>query len=66
MNYVKKEFPLNTKVVIHSVDGPLASKTGVILGKSNVNVVDHYIVLLDDPLPEALAISIIEHCLEAK
>lgn len=67
MNYIKKEFPLNTKVVIHSVGGDrLENKSGVILGKSVVNVEDHYIVLLDDPLPEALAICITEHCLVAQ
>lgn len=66
MDRVKKEFPLNTKVLIHSVGGPLENKTGITLGKSSVNVQDHYIVLLDDPLPESLAICVPEHCLEAK
>ena len=42
----------------------LEKRTGTILGKSVVNVLDHYIVLLDNPLPESLAVSIPEFCLE--
>lgn len=61
----KKNFALKTKVRIVKVGGDvLENQTGTILGKSFVNVNDHYIVLLDNPLPESLAITITEHCLE--
>jgi hypothetical protein len=53
-------------VKIHSVGGVLENKTGVILGKSFVHILDHYIVLLDDPLPESLAICMTESCLMAE
>lgn len=65
MSYTEKEFPEKARVRIHSVGtNVLDNKTGFILGKSFVNVDDHYIVQLDEPLPEASAICITEHCLE--
>lgn len=42
----------------------LEGANGDVLGKSFVNVLDHYIVLLDKPFPEAKAVCITEACLE--
>lgn len=62
----KKNFELKTVVRFVKTGGDvLENQTGTILGKSFVNVVDHYIVLLDNPLPDRLAVVITEHCLEA-
>lgn len=61
----KKNFALHTRVRIVRVGGDrLENQAGTILGKSVENVDDHYIVLLDVPLPDRLAICITEHCLE--
>ena len=64
---MKKEFKLNQKVRIVNVGGDVSidGKTGYVLGKSFENVIDFYIVMLDEPRPDALAISITEACLEA-
>ena len=63
---MKKNFALNTKVRFIKTGGDvLENQTGTILGKSFVNVDDHYIVLLDVPFPDRLAVTITEHCLEA-
>lgn len=60
-----KNFALNTKVRFINVDGILENRTGIILGKSFESLsTDFYIVLLENPLPERLAITMIEHCLE--
>ena len=62
---MKKKFPLKTRVkFIKTGSDALENQTGIILGKSSVNVDDHYIVLLDVPTTDHLAISITEHCLE--
>lgn len=62
----KKNFELKTVVRFVKTGGDvLENQTGTILGKSFVNVEDHYIVLLDNPLPDRLAVTITEHCLEA-
>lgn len=63
---MKKEFALKQRVrFVHTGgDKLLEGKTGTILGKSMVHVIDHYIVMLDEPTPDALAISITEACLE--
>lgn len=62
----KKNFALKTPVRFIKTGGDvLENQTGTILGKSFVNVEDHYIVMLDVPLPDRLAVTITEHCLEA-
>ena len=62
----KKEFKIKTRVRMVNTGGDksIEGKTGVILGKSMVHVTDFYIVLLDEPREDALAISITEACLE--
>lgn len=61
----KKNFALKTKVrfVNTGVDS-LENQTGTILGKSMEYVFDTYIVLLDNPLDNHLAVTLTEHCLE--
>ncbi len=62
----KNNFPLKTKVKFIKTGGDiLENQTGIILGKSIVDVEDYYIVLLDVPMVDRLAITITEHCLEA-
>ena len=62
--YQKKNFPVNTRVLIEKTTDPnLDGQTGTILGKSFVHVLDHYIVLLDVPLPDFRAITLTEACL---
>ena len=51
-------------VAIVKTAGKLDNQTGQILGKAIVSVDDHYIVLLDIPTEEHLAVVITEHCLE--
>ena len=59
-----KNFNLNVKVVIINC-GSLTGNTGYILGKtSQFAECDLYIVMLNNALPENLAITITEHCLE--
>lgn len=62
----RKNFELNEKVIIVGLpeDCELNNATGKILNKSNEYLVSFYIVGLDKPLPNALAISMIETCLE--
>lgn len=61
----KKNFAVNTRVRFVRLGGDLLeNQTGVILGKSFVSVDDHYIVMLDVPQPDRLAVCITEHCLE--
>ena len=60
----KKNFPLNTRVKFVKTTGKLDNQTGQILGKAIVSIEDHYIVLLDIPTEEHLAVVITEHCLE--
>ena len=60
----KKNFSLNARVKFVKTTGKLDDQTGQILGKAIVSVEDHYIVLLDIPTEEHLAVVITEHCLE--
>ncbi len=63
----KKEFALKTKVRFVKTGGDvLENQTGTILGKSVVNVEDTYIVMLDKPMVDRLAVCITEHCLVAE
>jgi len=62
----KKNFSLSQPVrFVNLPPCELSGKTGVILGTSFVNVIDHYIVLLDKPTDTHLAVCITESCLEA-
>jgi hypothetical protein len=63
----KKNFPLYQLVQFVNLpsDSSLLGQTGVILGTSFVNVIDHYIVLLFEPTDTHLAICMTESCLEA-
>ena len=61
----KNNFPLNTGVRFVQTGSALDNQTGKILGKSIVDVEDHYIVMLDVPTDERLALCITEHCLTA-
>lgn len=62
---IKKEFKINTRVrFINLPECELSGLGGKILGKSFENVHDHYIVLLDHPMPDRLAVCMTEHCLE--
>ena len=60
----KKNFPLNARVKFVKTTGKLDDQTGQILGKAVVDIEDHYIVLLDIPTEEHLAVVITAHCLE--
>ena len=60
----KKNFPLNARVKFVKTTGKLDDQTGQILGKAVVDIEDHYIVLLDIPTEEHLAVVITELCLE--
>ena len=60
----KKEFTLNQHVMIINA-GELSNKTGVILGKSSVDIIDDYIVLLDTPTETNIAVSITESCIKS-
>jgi hypothetical protein len=65
----KKNFVNNQRIMFHSTADPeLNGLTGVIKGRSFVDVFDFYIVLLDNRYPKSPdwdAISITEHCLES-
>lgn len=62
---MKKEFLVDQRVKIVKVGGDkLENKVGTILGKSFVDFIDHYIILLDEPTKDAKAICITESCLE--
>jgi hypothetical protein len=63
----KKFFQLSQRVMFVNLpeDCELLGQYGTILGKSSVNVIDTYIVMLDNPVPEAFAIVMTESCLEA-
>lgn len=65
----KKNFQLFQRVKVVKC-GDITDNTGTILGKSAVNVDDHYIVLLDESRQlldgyEVVAFTVTEHCLEA-
>ena len=61
---MKKNFKLKTEVRFINC-AELSGMTGYILGKSSQFAeMDVYIVMLDKPLPDCLAITITEHCLE--
>lgn len=67
MNIRKKLLPLNTRVKIVRVANydALYHKTGRILGTSWEHRITHYIVLLDEPLEHALAVTVDEeHLIE--
>ena len=62
---MKKEFAVDARVqFVRLGNDPLEGEFGTVLGKSFVNITDHYIVLLDNPRPDFKAICITEHCLE--
>ena len=62
----KQNFKLYQKVKFKNTgDNFIDSQGGIILGKSVVNVLDFYIVQLDNPTNEYAAIQMIESCLEA-
>lgn len=73
---MKKNFKVDDRVVIVKTgSAALDNVTGIILGKSFINVIDHYIVLLDEEfvkntdlldyvMPGAKALCITESCLE--
>lgn len=63
----KKNFPLYARVKLINCNEN--GQTGTILGKSIIDIIDHYIVLMDKNSlqadgSEAAAFSINEHCLE--
>ena len=61
----KKNFTLGKPVrFVNLPECELLGKTGKILGTSFVNVIDHYIVLLDEPTETHYAICMTESCLE--
>lgn len=62
----KKNFKLYQQVRFVNLpkDCELEKNGGIILGTSSINVTDHYMVLLFNPTPTHLAISITEACLE--
>ena len=59
----KLNLALNERVVFHGAPG-LDGMKGYNLGKSSSHIVDFYMIMLDHPLPESLAINIIETCLD--
>jgi hypothetical protein len=66
---VKKEFKVDDRVRIVNINksDKLFNAVGTIMGKSfvdHLNIADDYIVLLDDPLPHAKCVIMIESCLE--
>lgn len=63
---MKKNFPLRQRVRIVNTggDASIEGQCGYILGKSCVNVCDLYIVMLDNPTDDSIAISMPEGCLE--
>ncbi len=64
---LKKNFPVNTKVRFVRIGGDiLENQTGTVLGLSFSDaIIDHYIVMLDVPQTDRLAVTITEACLEA-
>lgn len=63
---MKKNFAVDDMVVMRGFGGDalLEGATGTILGKSFEHAeTDFYIVLLDEPLPKAKAICMIESCI---
>lgn len=63
---IKKEFALNQRVIIDEGMGEvLAGATGKVLGKSFNQVFAMYIVLLDEQLPNNLAVVVPEFGLTA-
>ena len=67
-NIPKKNYPLYTRVKAVNCS-TMTGKTGTIIGKSIVDIEDHYIVLLDENEfladgTEVAAFTVTEHCLE--
>jgi hypothetical protein len=66
-NYVfgvkKQELTVDQKVIIGRTNSELDNITGTILGKSFDNLVDAYIILLDQPYNNQKAIVLTEVCL---
>jgi hypothetical protein len=61
---MKQNFSVGTRVIIGNVGAEMDDQTGVILGKSFVDVFDSYIVLLDIPASNGdKAIVLTETCL---
>lgn len=62
--YSPKNFKLNDKVTLIKCGDILSGRTGYILGKtSEFAEYAHYMVMLDEALPEKLAVNITEHCI---
>ncbi len=60
----KQNFQVDDRVLIGRTTSPLLDdKTGTILGKAIEDVSDIYIVMLDEPTPDARAIILTEVCL---
>jgi hypothetical protein len=59
-----KNYSTNDKVKFHDC-GELSEKTGVILGRAmELPEGSFYIVMLDNPLQDRLAVVITEHCID--
>lgn len=54
---------LNAPVEIINTGSFLDMSTGKNLGKAIDGIIDHYIILLDEPLPDRLAVVMPESCL---
>lgn len=61
---MKKNLGIKTKVTIFNTNSDIDGLTGFIAGKSSEHILDHYIVILDEPLKDYMAINIIESCIE--
>lgn len=62
---MKKQFSVDDKVVLRNLgSNELEGATGYILGKTmGFAEVDFYLVMLDEPLPDAKAVVMIESCI---
>lgn len=59
----KLDLYLNAPVEIVKTGSGLDMATGRNLGKATEGIVDFYIILLDEPLPDRLAVVMSESCL---
>ena len=60
------KFNLRQKVKFVNCGEVLSGQTGTVLGQSvRFAEFSHYIILLDIPMEDRLAVDITEHCLEA-
>jgi hypothetical protein len=60
---MKLNLKVNDRVEIKNTGTDIDGHTGKNLGKATENIIDFYIILLDEPIPNHLAVIFPEGCL---